>query len=472
MEDAIGTIKSLVQMDMHEDALSVLQKRGTPEDYINTGAALLKRDQATMAASVLETALSMAPGHPAAMANLSEAYKLIGAHERALSLAMDTIRVHPTRLNISRGFLLCLFLGEDPSRELLDAWRDMDVPTYTDRPRPLSIDIRVGYLSHNMNAHSNASFLLPILRHHAPHIKPYVYSAGNYNDDTSRELGTLGKWRNFAGKSTDERGQYIRRDQLDILVHLDGHYGSGSDIIERQCAPLQVSYLGYPGPTYQAVDYRISDRTADPVDTGKGEPILYTDGPFLTFEALKTADITEREPGPVVFGSFNSWGKMSKACTDAWNSILDKTGGKLLLKARVFRDRAFAETVTKLFKGRAECRPITDTREEHMAMYNEVDIALDPHAYTGTTTTCEALHMGVPVITLAGSTPQARASAAVMPFPEWITDNIPDYIAKAVSLAGDLPNKHATAGRFQESSNPARLTASLEQIYQEIRRTQ
>lgn len=395
-----------------------------------------------------------------------------GRHDEAMSAINQAIEIQCTPMVLRHAFVVALYSGY-PTEELQRqaSLMSFHIPQYRDyiRVRP-DRPIRVGYMSSHLRAHSTAHFLLPLLESHTPDVDVYLYNLGSA-DETTKRMGKLGKLRPLAGMDIDLQCRYIRRDSLDVLVYLDGHLGSGMQIMERRPVPNQVSYLGYPASTYsEAIDYRIVDAPEDGT-----ESCAYVN-PFLAFTPLVTADITPRLDG-TTFGAFTNYAKVDDDTLDAWSEILDLTpNSRLTIKSQVFKDRGFAKSVERrLGADRCECRPACETREEHIEMYNEIDITLDPIPYSGTTTTCESLHMGVPVVTLQGQTHRSRVSALILQDlePSWINSTIESYIDCAVRLASDLPDKESIRKRFNESSitDGAKLAQKIEDVYRTISRS-
>jgi predicted O-linked N-acetylglucosamine transferase (SPINDLY family) len=293
--------------------------------------------------------------------------------------------------------------------------------------------------------------------------------------------------------SDDEVAERIRADGIDILVDLAGHTANNRlRVFARKPAPVQVTWLGYPSTTgLTAIDYRLVDVVTDPVgaaDTWASETLVRLEGGFLCYGALMDAPEPTVPPciktGTLTFGSFNYPAKVSAATLDAWAALLSRLPqARLLLKGKPFADPA----TRALFLARLGERGVPAERVElvawlsstiaHLALYNRVDIALDPFPYNGTTTTCDALWMGVPVITWAGDRHAARVGASLLTTvgqTELIARDPDDYVATAAALAGDLDRLAALrAGlraRLQASPlcDAAGFARALESAYREM----
>ena len=219
-------------------------------------------------------------------------------------------------------------------------------------------------------------------------------------------------------------------------------------------APVQVAYLGYPYSTgLKQVDYRIVDALTDPVeevfDSVCSERLYRMDRSFLCFESLAQDNPLSEyvEKQAFTFGGFNTSTKYTDSIVKAWVEILKRVpGSKLLLKAKVFVEEDFVEEFSKRFtcegidKGRLQFVGWTETKEEHLALYNQIDVHLDTFPFNGATTTFECLWQGVPTITLEGRMHRARVTSSVLSRlgkEEWIASTFEEYVAKAVDLVKD-----------------------------------
>src|SRR4029077_2442406 len=247
----------------------------------------------------------------------------------------------------------------------------------------------------------------------------------------------------------------ICTDGIDVLVDLAGHTARNRlGVFTRKPAPVQVTWLGYPNTTgLDAMDYRLVDAVTDPVgeaDALASETLVRLEGGFLCYGAAKDAPGPAEAPsiatGTVTFGSFNNPTKLSDATLDIWARLLDRLPqARLLLKGTPFADPA----TRTLFLSRLGERSVSAERVEllawqanraaHLSLYDRIDIALDPFPYNGTTTTCEALWMGVPVVTLRGDRHAARVGASLLTrvgLEALIADDEAGYVATAAALAG------------------------------------
>lgn len=352
--------------------------------------------------------------------------------------------------------------------------------------------LRIGYLSPDFWQHPVAHFMAPILAHHDQHrFELFCYHTGKREDAMSARLKKgIEHWRWLPTVTDDALERMLREDQLDIVVELTGH----SDrqrlaVLARRVAPVQVTYLGYPNTTGVAtIDYRITDARADPPgesDQYHVEKLIRLPETFLCYAPPAAAGETPAAPahrtGTITFASFNNFAKLSPITISLWSRVLVAVpGSKLLIKTRGLQDPGLRALLLKRFReqgidsARIEImQPIVDS-QQHLKTYGDVDIALDPFPYHGTTTTMEALWMGVPVLTLQGDRHSARVGSSILgalDLTDLIAQSEAQYVDIAVRLASDLPAldalRQSLRPRLSRSilTDGARFTAHLEQAY-------
>lgn len=319
--------------------------------------------------------------------------------------------------------------------------------------------LRIGYLSGDFALHSVAYFIEPILTHHdSERFEVFCYSNNSRPDGQTEVIESLSEhWRDIAFDSDEKAFKKIISDDIDVLVELSGHTtGNRLRLLARNPAPVQVSYLGYPATTgLRAIDYRLVDAITDPPSVGDAvhsEILTRLPGCFLTYQPPRESPPVSASPGAwrgyVTFGSFNNPLKTNEEVIAAWARILHAVpGSRLMLKGISFASECAVARLRQMFatKGVGAERLILLARHPeirgHLELYGELDIALDTFPYNGTTTTCEALWMGVPVLTLAGDRHSARVGASLLAsvgFPELVSRSVEEYVEAAVRLASDL----------------------------------
>ena len=248
----------------------------------------------------------------------------------------------------------------------------------------------------------------------------------------------------------------IRADALDVLIDLAGHTASNRlPMLARRVAPVQITYLGYPNTTgVRAIDYRFGDEITDPsgqADALATEKLVRFAPCAWTYAPSPVAPPVAFPPclaqGSITFGSFNNFAKVTDEMLHAWAQILARVpGSRLLLKASGLAEAAVNEPLRRRLRAagiaddRVELLSHTPDTASHLSLYARMDIALDTSPYNGTTTTCEALWMGVPGVTRQGDRHAARVGASLLTaigHPEWIATTPEQYIETAATLASD-----------------------------------
>jgi predicted O-linked N-acetylglucosamine transferase (SPINDLY family) len=352
--------------------------------------------------------------------------------------------------------------------------------------------LRLGYVSPDFRFHAAAHFLLPVLEHHdrARHevICYAEYGAADLN--TLQFRGCADRWVATREMNDDALEARIREDRVDVLVELAGHTAHNRlAAFARRLAPVQIHYLGYPGTTgLPAMDYRISDAVCEPpgaADAVSSERILRLPHGFHAYRPPATAPpvrpLPARRQGFITFGSFNNSLKQTPQVLALWAEILRRVPqSRLLLKSAAYGEAAIRRTfLAELARHGADLGRVRLLGENpppsgHLDLYGQIDLALDPFPYHGTTTTCDALWMGVPVLTLAGRSHRARVGCSLLTHlgrPEWIAASAGEYVALAAEWAADWDRLAAArAGlRAAMEASPLRdergLAAALEAAY-------
>jgi len=315
--------------------------------------------------------------------------------------------------------------------------------------------LRLAFLSQDFRAHSVAYFIEPILLHlDLARFEIVLYHDHFRVDATSERLRRMAAvWRNFGGVPNDAVEGRIRADAPDILVDLAGHSGLNRlPLFARRLAPVQATYLGYPDTTgLSQMDFRLVDAVSDP--PGMADPfaterlIRFAPTAWSYAPPASAPEPAPARTGTVVFGCFNNFSKVNDETLRNWGRILEAVpDSRLLLKGHGLGVAALQGDVRLRLESvgvrpdRVDLLDRTVSVEDHLAAYGRIDVALDTFPYHGTTTTCEALWMGVPVVTLAGDRHSSRVGASLLTAvgrPEWIARDWTDYVRKAAELAAE-----------------------------------
>ncbi|MFW6255150.1 MAG: hypothetical protein ACOC41_09510, partial [Chitinivibrionales bacterium] len=291
--------------------------------------------------------------------------------------------------------------------------------------------LRIGYISPDFRLHSVAYFLEPLLQFHTKSLfEIYCYSDVAVPDDVTKRLQThVHKWRIIAGATDTQVADQVYNDRIDILVDLAGHSGKNRlGVFMMKPAAIQVTYLGYPATTgLSTMDYRLTDEYADPA----GQEIYHTEelyrlpASFLCYRPPeiypKVAESPCRQNGYITFGSFNNLPKISEDVIRLWADILTRIpSSRMVIKTRQTRDPVVCKRIGDSFAAfgiepaRIQFLGHVSNVKDHLCCYNKIDIALDTFPYNGTTTTFEALWMGVPVVSLRGDHHASRVGYSIM----------------------------------------------------------
>ncbi len=470
--------------------------------YLNLGTAFRNQGKMSMAVAAYKRVLAIEPGCAPACNNLAGVMLKQGKVEEAVEHYQEAIASQPD-YDVAHSNLLFAHNYQnykDPewlfSQHRHWAGRHTcskgDDPVFIPSIGFADRKIRIGYCSPDFRTHSVAYFLEGIIKaHDRSGFEIFCYSDVTRPDQVTRRFSSSADcFTNIAGIDNTAVAGQICRDKIHILVDLAGHTaGYRLPLFSMKPAPIQVAYLGYPNTTgLTAMDYRLTDARADPpglTDHLYSETLVRLPHTFLCYtpperspEIENTADSDSRR---ITFGSFNNRAKITPGVVKAWAKILTQVpDGRIILKSRVFSDLETRDLMIDLFlengveRDRIELVSHIPSIFHHLRLYNRIDIGLDPFPYNGTTTTCEALWMGVPVITLAGETHRSRVGVSLLSnvgLEELIAESVEDYVEKGVRLANNVEKRKSfhldLRSRMARSflMDSARFTRSLERTY-------
>ena len=465
-----------------------------PLHWLNLAGAQFADGAVTEARKGFERAVSMAPGHPGGWMGMASCHLHVGEVDEALAAsarglelgpdvgmhvntrvtvlvragrrpeAMDLLESfvarHPGDATMRSELLMGLqYVEREPAavahahRAYGDHLPRPDPPRFARRPgEPL----RVGLLSSDLRAHSVGFFVQSLAMHAPPGMELVAFSGAPkaWSDGvTERIRSRCRRWHEVAAMSDATLDALIRTERVDVLLELAGHTtGHRLAAIARKPAPVIVTAIGYPDTTgLPAIDARLVDSVTDPVGTEArcSERLVRLDPCFLCYTPPDEAP-EPRMPAadaPITFGSFNNASKIGPRTARAWSRALAAVpNARLLLKSAGLADRVTRGVLLQALAAegvdpmRVETLDLAAGRREHLEAYARVHVALDTTPYNGTTTTCEALWMGVPVVTTLGDRHAARVSASLLRaagFPEWIAEDEAAFARVAADLASD-----------------------------------
>jgi FkbM family methyltransferase len=437
----------------------------------NLGYVYYKNGQADLAQECFQKILQLNPNH-------SETYELLGfiAGEQGklsecISLLNESLKINPNNPKLHSCFLFNLSsLISFTPQEILDSaqlWYQQQVvsqwlPTLTTHSQDKTPHrrLRIGYISPDFRRHSVSSFIKPVFQHHdRTQVEVFCYGEVNEPDAITEEIIDIcDGWRSTVGLSDLQVAELIQTDRIDIIVDLAGHTANNRMmVLGMKPAPIQTTYLGYFATTgLPTIDYWITDQVLHPHDTGEktSETIWRLPRCYVGYEPLKNApEITElpsKKTGIFTFSSFNNLRKLTPETFALWIEILKAVpNSRLVLKcptSDVFSPLIAERIQTPFVEQGIDPQRIFlyggfATDEDHLNLYNQVDLHLDSIPYTGCTTTCEALWMGVPTLTLAGTRKMERMSASILHsvgLDDCIAHSAVEYVQKAIAFAQNL----------------------------------
>lgn len=444
-----------------------------PSYWYNLGNVLQAMQRYTDAIRCYQRSIRLEPDFAGCHNNLGNIYRSLGQYSSALPVFEKAIQLDPENaetyanlgglcsdageLSLARKYyekaliidencqsafsnLLYLlnYVQQEPRLSLLDMSKKWgarfaaapDNGSLAVRQFPRKAKIKVGYVSPDFRRHSVAFFIESLLDgHDRDRFDVYCYSNVTRGDDVTQRLQAKSDhWRPIFSLADEHVADVIREDGIDVLVDLAGHTaGNRLSLFASRLAPVQVSWLGYPNTTgVDNIDYRITDHIADPPEHGEihSEALHRLDGPFLCYRGEE--DSPDVSPPPVIengyitFGCFNNITKITDVVVRTWALILRAVpDSHLLVKSKMFEDAELKSRFMTRFVDagvaaeRLELIGRTAGLRQHLDSYSRVDIALDTFPYNGTTTTCEALWMGVPVVGVYSKTHRSRVSLSI-----------------------------------------------------------
>lgn len=414
-------------------------REDSPAAWNNLGNLLRNQARYGEAIEALRRAVALQPGNAMAHSNL------------LFSLALDPDMTGAMLLDAAREWSRCHASG--PWEEDAAPSRPARRPAASDRDRRL----RVGYVSPDFRDHAVGSFLAPLFEaHDRARVELFAYA------DVARPDARTGwfesradGWRNAFGWPDARLAQQIRDDRIDVLIDVAGHTaGNRLLTFARRPAPVQASWLGYGGSTgMDAMGWRVTDARTDPDSAAAHycERLVRLPHSLFCYQPDGAAPAVAPPPldaaGHITFGSFNNLSKINDRAVACWAAVMaGLPDSRLAVKGRGFGDAAVRARFLATFAahgvdpGRLDLIGYAADKAAHLAAIGSVDMVLDTFPYSGATTTCEALWMGVPVVTIAGDRYVARMAAGLLGcvgLDELVAADEDDYVARATALARD-----------------------------------
>jgi Flp pilus assembly protein TadD len=487
-------------LDAFRDAATNLP--GWTEPLINAANLLRNAGRPTEAVDFYRQAITRDPTNADAHHLAGSTLGRLGLRAPAHAHYLEALRLGPSDPLVHSSLLY--LTGYDPDLEpavLLNEhvwWDRLHGAGMTPLPAPRNgrdpeRRLRVGYVSPDFRAHPVARFLAPIYEaHDHARVEIWSYARVPRLDAMGERLRRLSTgWRDTTGLADADVAAQVRADEIDVLVDLGGHTGGNClGAFALRPAPVQVSYLGYPSTTgLAAMGHRLTDAFNDP----PGSEAHYTEaltrlpGLWCCWEPQAAPDVAPEPPcarrGHVTFGGLQNLLKLNDGVADLWAAVLRAVPGSRLLLARSTLGEDVRARFVELFTARGIAAERIEVRTPpadgvgHLAEYADVDVSLDAQPWSGHTTTCESLWMGVPMVTLRGRRAAGRMSANVLQavgLPELVADTPEGFVEIAAALAADpagLASRRRTL-REQVARSPLcdgpGFTRGLEAAYREL----
>jgi predicted O-linked N-acetylglucosamine transferase (SPINDLY family) len=456
------------------------------EAHYNLGFALQRQGQLSESEACFARAVALRPNYSEAYNNFGVILKDQGRLDEAIERYRQALQYEPRHTAAHSNLLLTLQYRNGVTLEelataheeyqqrhaapLRSQWRDHPQDRTPDRP------LRLGFLSPDFRCHPVAYFLIRVLEHLDPagYAKFCYYDRRTQDRLTARFAAAATTWRNVTEQTDEQIAEQIRADQIDILFDLTGHTAFNRLLVfARRPAPIQITWIGYEGTTgLEAIDYILADRYTIPEGTEHfyREKVLRMPAGYVCYDppadAPPVGPLPAARTGSIQFASFNNLAKITRQTVEAWSAVLQRVpGSRLTLQYHGLGDEGVRRRYLEMFAAagvaadRLNLSPPTDYAA-YLASYNDVDVALDPFPFGGGITTCDALWMGVPVISLPGETVASRHSMSHLcnvGMTETVARDRDQYIELAVGLASDLPRLAAIRAGLRERMAASRL---------------
>ena len=468
-----------------------------PSALINLATALHALGRLDEAVAALERALAHHGDSPELLNNLGNFYKDQGRLTAALSCYQRAIELNPMMQQAFSNQLAALKVDTSVSPEQIlqrhlqwSNWFEAvsnHAPMLVNSPQP-SRRLRVGYVSPDCHTAVPAFLDSVISSHDRAQFDVFCYFNNPQDPQRIKMLRIADTARVMRGRDDQQVATQIHDDAIDILIDIAGHTGHNRlGVFARRPAPVQISWLDYLCTTgLAAMDYRITDRVADPAGSAAfhSEKLLYMPHTQWCWQPAADAPAVSGLPaiprGYVTFGSFNNVQKLTDCTLALWRRLLEALPDARLCVAGIPEGVARVRVLAKLASeglawdvSRVEFLPRMSVAN-YRAAFSQIDIALDPMPFSGATTTLDALWQGVPVLTLPATRSCSRSTASLLTalqLTEWIADNEADFLARARRLAADMAGliKLRASLRKRMRASPlldsAGFTRNLESLY-------
>ena len=502
LDDAVGSHKRALEIDsgnalLHSNMGIALNAQGFLDDAVvshkraleidpgiasihnNLGYALEAQDRLEEAVANYHKALAIKPDYAVAYSNLGNALTGLGQLEEALANYHKALAIKSDCIDAGKSILVTLLYvpGITPKELFAEHVRfaENQVPGITRLEENLTNDpdperrLRIGYLSSDFREHPVGLNVFPLIFFcDQTKFEVFCYADVQTPDSmTERFQAYADHWRTIVGKSDADVAGMVRADGIDIQVCLAGRFDANRPLVcVHRAAPVQVSFHDGATSGFEDMDYWLTDNFLHPADTKElfteellRLPVLYQFTPFEDAPAVKT--LPADHAGFITFGSFNNPAKINEDVIRLWAEVLKSVpDSRLRLKYRSLYGQATLQDrllegfeASGIAQDRILFTAFRDTFKQHLGLYGEVDIALDPFPFNGSMTTFQALWMGVPVISLVGETFISRTAGSILHHAglgEFAVNTPEAYVACARDLAEDIDRLRVLRANLRE----------------------
>lgn len=431
--------------------------------YINLGHICHFTGRLTEAIEYRNKAIQLRPDDPSVYRDLGCSLIFAGEKTQGVEMLRKAVEMAPDDAGIHSNYLFRLHHLPTLDRPMLfnehKRWAQIHAPAEKaakshKNDSTLNRRLRIGYLSPDFRTHPVAYFFESLLDgHDREAVETYGYGNVTCPDSvTERIAQKFDHYQNIHGLCDSDVAELVRADKIDIAVDLAGHTaGNCLGALAHRPAPIAVTYLGYPDTTgMRQIDYRFTDDWADTDESQCfcTEELIRLPGGFLCYRPPEFAPEPARPPvernGHITFGSFNNSSKINARTISLWAQILNTvTNSRLLIKSRAGDDHGMRDNFFRQFEQFGISRDRIEIHGqkpaiEYMQLYNSVDIALDTFPYNGATTTCDAMWMGVSVISMTGEHHASRVGLSILTrlgLEFFAASERREFVAKAAALA-------------------------------------
>jgi protein O-GlcNAc transferase len=477
---------------------ALLLDPNVPETHNLLGVVLKMLDRPDEAMLFYRQALQLRPGYVEALNNLGLLFKDMARLDEAVGCFEQALAIKPPRSDVHSNLVYTLLFQTNSRARLsheLQRWNALHAKRFATSNRPLQIDshfprrLKIGYVSPDFRDHCAASFLLPLIASHDREKFEVHCFASVLRPDaiTQRFISLADHWHSTVAWSDEEMADRIRAARIDILIDCTLHMaGNRLLVFARKPAPVQITWLGYPGSTgLQTIEYRITDPHLEPLDDhGWPEKPCRLPETFWCYDPLTAEppvnELPARSNGLVTFGCLNNFCKLNEGVLKCWAGVMRATeSSRLMLLAPTGSPRKWVLDVllSRAIDPQRVQFVSSRSRPEYLKLYHQIDLALDTFPYNGHTTSLDSFWMGVPVVTLCGPEPVSRGGVCQLRnlgLDDLIAQTPEQLIQIASALAADLHRlselRRTLRQRMEQSSlmNAGQFAGNMEAAYVEL----